>query len=106
MSGQGVPPATSAKSTAPSTTASKVNLAFTGLSFRRLPEQPGRARHLIQKPSVVAVCCCARAKLQTTWHLWWRASSDRRVPDHLCRTPRRRPSARGGLLGERQRGHV
>ena len=52
--GQGASAATSAKSTAPRTTASKVNLAFTGLSFRLLTEQPGRARQVIPHASVVA----------------------------------------------------
>jgi len=38
-----------------------VILAFTGLSFRQLTEQPGRARHVISHGSVVAFLLLRRA---------------------------------------------
>jgi hypothetical protein len=59
MPGHGRSASTSASKTEPKTTANKVILAFTGLPFRRLTEQPDRAARVVDHASDVAICCYA-----------------------------------------------
>jgi hypothetical protein len=65
--------ATSAERTAPTTTASKTILSFTGTVLSaRFREQPGRVTRVVAPASDVATYCCGRSersKLAASWNL-------------------------------------
>ena len=86
-----------ANRTEPSTTASKVILAFTGTVLSiRFREQPGRATRVVVHASDVAIYCRVRVDSRRVGAC---RGADCRVPDRLRRPPCRRTRSRGRLLG-------